>query len=226
MTDSFRVASWNVHMGLHNDGGRNDLVTECKTLDADVLVLQEAWWHDGHSNDLAEQVALAIGGELHVYSAPGPQRRAPYRWTVAIISRVKSERLDDIALVGTRGPERVMVRVRLVDHDIVIAGAHLDGIHALRRRPDLWQRQRVDFRRHAAENDIIVGDLNMWATVVNRDARPLRNAISGRTWPSSRPHSQIDHILVNNRLDIIDGEVMGDMGSDHRAVRATLRVAV
>lgn len=226
-------------MGLHNDGGRNDLVTECKKLDTDVLVLQEAWWYGETHSDLAESIAAAIGGELHRYTSPTTMRRYPAQWTVAVISTLASERIEDAPLVSMFGRERKMVRVRLADSGIVIAGAHLDGIHAARTRPDMWMRQRAAFRRHARENDIIIGDLNMWSPVVNRDARPLRNAINGPTWPSGRtmgkptgsttnrfrqPHSQIDHILVSDRLDIVDGEVCDDMGSDHRAVRATLRI--
>lgn len=221
--NELRIASWNVHMGLHNDGGRNDLVTECKRLDVDVLVMQEAWWYGERSSDLVEQVATAMGAEAHVYTSPTPMRRYPAQWTVAVLSTLPSERLDDVPLVSMRNRARAMVRVRLTELDITIAGAHLDGIHSARRRPDIWQRQRVDFRRHAQQNDIILGDLNMWAPVVERDARPLRNAISGPTWPWKRPHSQIDHILVSDRLDVVDGQVMGDMGSDHLAVRATLR---
>lgn len=211
-------------MGLHNDGGRNDIVTECKRLDADVIVLQEAWWYGEAESDLAESVATALGGELFRYTSPTPMHRYPAKWTVAVISTLPAERLDDVPILGMAERERRMVRMRLTDHDITIAGAHLDGIHALRSRPDIWQRQRNDFRRHALQNDIILGDLNMWAALINRDARPLRNAIDGKTWPAARPHSQIDHILVSDRLDIIESEVMADQGSDHLAVRATLRV--
>lgn len=215
-------------MGLHNDGGRNDVVTECKKLDADVLVLQEAWWYGDTDSDLAESVAAAVGGELHRYTSPTTMRRYPAQWTIAVISTLPSVRIDDAPLVSMSNRERKMVRVQLVDSGIVIAGAHLDGIHALRTRPDIWMRQRAAFQRHAGENDIIAGDLNMWSPVVNRDARPLRNAIDGATWPSHKPkrspHSQIDHVLISDRLTVIDSEVCEDMGSDHRAVKATLRI--
>ena len=48
----------------------------------------------------------------------------------------------------------------------------------------------------------------------------------GRTWPASRPHSQIDHILVRNGhgVALLDHEVLPEVGSDHRPVRATLRL--
>jgi endonuclease/exonuclease/phosphatase family metal-dependent hydrolase len=49
--------------------------------------------------------------------------------------------------------------------------------------------------------------------------------VRGRTWPSSRPHSQIDHILVRREagIAVLDSAVLPAVGSDHRPVRATLR---
>ena len=72
--DQFRIATWNVHMGLHNDGGRNDVVTGVKELDADIVVLQEAWWYGEADSELADQVARAMGGELYRYTSPTPMR--------------------------------------------------------------------------------------------------------------------------------------------------------
>ena len=51
-----------------------------------------------------------------------------------------------------------------------------------------------------------------------------RRAVLGRTWPASRPHSQIDHILVRPQIGVVDSAVLGDVGSDHRPVRATLTI--
>jgi endonuclease/exonuclease/phosphatase family metal-dependent hydrolase len=63
----------------------------------------------------------------------------------------------------------------------------------------------------------------MWSLVVHRDTRPLRPAVRGRTYNSKRPHSQIDHVLLNDRVEVMASEVLPDMGSDHRAIRATLQ---
>jgi endonuclease/exonuclease/phosphatase family metal-dependent hydrolase len=50
--------------------------------------------------------------------------------------------------------------------------------------------------------------------------RPVR----GRTYPSHRPHSQIDHVLVRGGIESIEGEVLAATPSDHRPVRARLRL--
>ena len=45
----------------------------------------------------------------------------------------------------------------------------------------------------------------------------------GRTYPAHRPHSQTDHILVNPPVDVVASEVVPQIMSDHRPVRARLR---
>jgi endonuclease/exonuclease/phosphatase (EEP) superfamily protein YafD len=49
-------------------------------------------------------------------------------------------------------------------------------------------------------------------------------AVRGRTWPARRPHSQIDHIWIDDGLAVVDAGVGAATGSDHRPVRARLRV--
>jgi len=56
-----RVASFNVHMGVDGWGRPYDLVTECAALDADVLVLQEAWTPDDGTDGTAARVADGLG---------------------------------------------------------------------------------------------------------------------------------------------------------------------
>jgi endonuclease/exonuclease/phosphatase family metal-dependent hydrolase len=49
-----------------------------------------------------------------------------------------------------------------------------------------------------------------------------RSTVRGRTYPSHRPHSQIDHILVNEGVRCVSASVVNDDHSDHRPVRARL----
>lgn len=243
---TFTIASWNVHMGLHNDsagardttneGPLNDVVARCVEIDADVLVLQEAcWWRplDGEisgtspgsagGTHMIDAVAQAIGGEAHRFVGDVPHRY-PVPWTIAVISRLPSRRLDDLVLPSLPHRDRAMIRVQLVDHELIVGGGHHDGVHSLRTRPGLWWRQQQVMRAAAHDNDIIAGDMNMWGPVVAQNAPGMRRAVTGRTWPAWRAHSQIDHILVNDRVQVVQSSVLGDMGSDHRAVKATLRI--
>jgi endonuclease/exonuclease/phosphatase family metal-dependent hydrolase len=70
---------------------------------------------------------------------------------------------------------------------------------------------------------VIVGDFNLWGPAVTALLPGWRRAVRGRTWPAHRPHSQIDHVLINRHLTYVNGEVVGDHHSDHRPVRVRLR---
>jgi len=69
---------------------------------------------------------------------------------------------------------------------------------------------------------VILGDFNLWGWPVVGFLRGFRRAVKGRSWPAWRPHSQIDHLLVDKKLEVLSGSVAKDRGSDHRAIRATL----
>jgi endonuclease/exonuclease/phosphatase family metal-dependent hydrolase len=66
--------------------------------------------------------------------------------------------------------------------------------------------------------------MNMWGWCAERLAGPgWRRAVRGRTYPSPRPHSQTDHILANDAVRVVAAEVVPQVLSDHRPVRARLR---
>jgi endonuclease/exonuclease/phosphatase (EEP) superfamily protein YafD len=70
---------------------------------------------------------------------------------------------------------------------------------------------------------VVAGDHNFWGPGVVAFLRGWKRAVRGRTWPARRPHSQIDHILVRSGTEVLSSEVLPDVGSDHRPVRARLR---
>jgi endonuclease/exonuclease/phosphatase family metal-dependent hydrolase len=77
----------------------------------------------------------------------------------------------------------------------------------------------------ARPDAVLVGDMNTWGPLVHVFIPGWRRAVVGRTWPTWRPHSQIDHILVRGAaLRTRRGVVLPHAGSDHRPVRAELDV--
>ena len=75
-----------------------------------------------------------------------------------------------------------------------------------------------------AEPGALAGDMNMWGWCASRLAGPgWRRAVRGRTYPAHRPHSQTDHILVNPSVEVVASDVVPQVMSDHRPVRAHLR---
>ncbi len=71
---------------------------------------------------------------------------------------------------------------------------------------------------------MLAGDCNLWGPPVMAVLGDgWRRAVTGRTWPARRPHSQIDHVLVRpGDVRVVDAAVGGDVGSDHRPLRLRL----
>lgn len=108
--------------------------------------------------------------------------------------------------------------------------------------PSLWstELQYVGDRARALDVPaVIAGDLNAgwfhpeFRKLVRQsgvtDALPAAGHKWTMTWPTDmtlvRPFVQLDHVLVNNRLVVIDARAVDVAGSDHRAVIATLALA-
>ena len=68
---------------------------------------------------------------------------------------------------------------------------------------------------------LLAGDMNLWGPPIHAFLGPWRRAVKGKTWPSWRPHSQLDHVLVRG-LKVLDSGVWPESGSDHRPVWARL----
>jgi endonuclease/exonuclease/phosphatase family metal-dependent hydrolase len=67
-----------------------------------------------------------------------------------------------------------------------------------------------------------MGDFNMWGPVVSAALPGWRRAVRGRTWPAPRARHQLDHVLVNNAIDVRGSHIDAYNGSDHLPVRADL----
>jgi endonuclease/exonuclease/phosphatase family metal-dependent hydrolase len=97
---SLRIASFNVHMGVDGWGRPYDLLGECTALDADVLILQEAWIPDDGTPGTAALVAAHLGydiiGEAHLAHARlyEPVATDTGRWAPVLGQVRKTLRLD------------------------------------------------------------------------------------------------------------------------------------
>jgi endonuclease/exonuclease/phosphatase family metal-dependent hydrolase len=244
--DEIVVASFNVHwgLGLRRDGYPPfDVPAACEGLGADILVLQESWAPDGGPPQ-HETVAEALGMDV-VASVPmarmrwrdgdrpellarggDPDDGGDGAWCLAVLSRLPVTsvavepiwqlRLDPVA----RAAVRAEIRTGSGELSLVATHwAHLEMGSPLQARA--LRRVLPDPARPA----VLAGDMNMWSwTLAAMVPRTWRRVVRGRTWPSPRPHSQIDHLLVTPPVEVVDGEVLDLVASDHRPVRARLRV--
>jgi endonuclease/exonuclease/phosphatase family metal-dependent hydrolase len=218
-----------------SSNGAFDVAGVLRSFDADVLVLQEVWWPD-YGPDLVSAVAADRGATVHSvtfgrgHAEPWPHylsvRPARGRLGIAVVSSVPTRFVVPLSLghvPADPAPQRRAQHLALdIDgHDLDLVALHLSSrlpygpimqLRSLRRQLPPPERRTV-----------LVGDFNLWGPAVTAMLPGWRRAVRGRTWPSHRPHSQIDHVLVRDDVEVVDGEVLGEVGSDHLPVRATLR---
>jgi endonuclease/exonuclease/phosphatase family metal-dependent hydrolase len=202
--------------------------------DTDVVVVPEAFrFSDGIS--VLDPLA-ADGWTVHTTHfgpleertwGPGDVRPSGH-WELAICSRLPASDWCELLLPlvfrdHARSRQALACTVRVGDVDVDFVGFHASS--------KLWYAGPIlhmrGLARHLPRSErpaVIAGDFNFWGPGVSRVLPGWRRAVLGRTYPAHRPHSQIDHILVNDRIEILDGEVLPADGSDHRPVRARLSV--
>jgi endonuclease/exonuclease/phosphatase family metal-dependent hydrolase len=202
-------------------------------IDADVLVLPETWVpHVG--TGIVEELEAA-GYEVAVdrwitLALVGPRMPKAVTgdgwWSLAVASRFPVLARRDIPLPRAwfdRAHPRVAINLT-----VDVAGTAVDvvGLHTSSR---LWwgapfvhlngvRRGLPEFPGPA----LIAGDFNLWGPFVQLLFPGWHRTVRGRTYPSHRPHSQIDHVLVNDHLAVRSAWVVRDVHSDHRPVRVEL----
>jgi endonuclease/exonuclease/phosphatase family metal-dependent hydrolase len=165
------------------------------------------------------------------HGATRPRRAAPGEgwWCLAVASRCPVQARRDLPLPRTiADPAGPRVAIQL---SVDVGGVTVDvvGLHTSSR---LWwgapfvQLRGLYPQLPASDRPAVVaGDFNLWGPGVERMVPGWHRTVRGRTYPSHRPHSQIDHVLVNDRLTCVSAEVVDDRQSDHRPVRARLRTS-
>lgn len=233
------LVTFNTHYGLrslHDHAVPYDLGAVLADLAADVMVIQEVWRPDGIRGDV-DDFADAHGYAMHhvvTGRATCQRRRWPHHHAdgegtigTAILTRVPARRRADVLVGPTLGdpaPERAVVHVEV---DAGPDPLHLVGVHLTSRLPHgppLQLRRLAAALPSAGTAAVLAGDCNLWGPpVVAVLGDGWRRAVTGRTWPARRPHSQIDHVLVRPAdVRVADAAVGADVGSDHRPVRVRL----
>ena len=233
MRTPLTVASFNVHWGGVSVAGRPyDLLREVRKLDADLLVLQEAWWPEGAEDELHQQLR-ADGYQLVDHRLDHGLRRGRHRfdtdhigdWGILIASRFPLQVLPALPVGGVPGDPILERHVAHLELDysgtmIDVVAPHLSAVPILgpvsqlrRLRPQL-PRQRPA---------LVIGDLNITPPVVRSIlGKEWHPAVGGLTWPAGHRWCQIDHILYRGPWNRLEGSVLARNGSDHHPIRATL----
>jgi endonuclease/exonuclease/phosphatase family metal-dependent hydrolase len=230
------VACFNLHWGVDMHGRPFDPMPTCLALDADVLVLPEVWRPHGRTA-FVDELATRTGATLydlpflsdhdtnrprHLDVAPGPAGTCG----LAVLSRLPVRSFTAVALPRTSGDVVDRRHAIVAEVDVDGRAVAIGGIHASHRLWGSLPQLRTLDRALAARGlpSAIVGDCNMWGPPIALVLRDRTRAVRGRTWPAGRPHSQIDHVWIDDRLEAVSGAVGPRTGSDHRPISARLRV--
>ncbi len=248
---ALHIVSWNVHWGVARvpDVPRSSRFDPLATLGddilraADVVVFPESWRpHEGPSflDRLAEFGFTTVAETRYCTLEHGPRKRIITEpgdgwWELAIATRLPVVARTELPLARTLSdavPTRRAISLRVVvdDTEVDVTAFHVSS--------KLWwaapvvQLRSLAAALHATDRDgtnrpaVIAGDANLWRSWLPVVLPGWRHGVRGRTFPSWRPHSQIDHVLVRGSAAFESGHVLDySPTSDHRAIRATVRLA-
>jgi endonuclease/exonuclease/phosphatase family metal-dependent hydrolase len=270
------IANYNMHCGMDGWGRPFDYVAAIASLDADVIVLEEAWTAGGDGDGgggQAAEVARHLGYQLEartlgsgrrirpqpgadgnwlarplwkeenrplymdgvrpmsarVQKLPRWQQAEEGTWGIAVLVRpslpIESTRVVPMRTLRADRVNRaaLVVDLTVAGRPVSVAGTHMSHLHMGSHRN--WAELRRGLGTWARPDALLAGDMNTWGPLVRRFMPGWHRAVIGPTWPTWRPHSQIDHILVRgDGLRAVSGVVFPHSGSDHRPVRAEIEV--
>ena len=224
-----RVATYNARHGAGRFGfvSRRGLVATCRSLDADILALQEldryvvrSWFRD--------QPAL-VAGALAMRHATAPAKRTPVGGMQcnALAVRGGLADVEIVELPRRQGHER---RVVLLAH-VILAGATLTvACTHLHHRGGAGREQLAAVLEMLGGRPgprVVAGDFNLGPDEVEPllAARGYRAALSGPTFPASAPRQRIDWIAADGELRIATARLHSALVGDHLPVVADVVVA-
>ncbi|MFI1964546.1 endonuclease/exonuclease/phosphatase family protein [Streptomyces pathocidini] len=247
-----RVASYNVHAGIGQDGAFDIQRTAeaIRALDADVVGLQELdvhWDQRSEWRNLANDLARSLGMRVYfapIYSLDPATEGNPRReYGVAVLSRLPilsagnheitrlSTQVENPAPAPAPGFAEVVVRAHGVP--VHVYTTHLD----YRPDPAVRKAQVADTRRIMAEDcdrrgrcphQVLTGDFN--AAPDAPELAPLWERLAdagpaiGGTYPADAPRQRIDYVTASKGIRVRTAAVPDTLASDHRPIVADLRV--
>jgi endonuclease/exonuclease/phosphatase family metal-dependent hydrolase len=223
-----RVATYNARHGVGRFGivSRRGLVGTCRSLDADILALQEvdrfvarSWFRD--------QPAM-IARALAMRHVTAPAKRAPGGGSQcnALCARGRLADVEILELPRPPGIERrvaILSRVTLSATAISVACTHLQHRGGVAREQLVAVLDRL-LQRPAPR--LLAGDLNIGPEQVEPilAARGFRAAPSGPTFPAHAPRTRIDWIAVDAGLEVVAARLHRALVGDHTPLVADLAV--
>jgi endonuclease/exonuclease/phosphatase family metal-dependent hydrolase len=250
-----RVATFNILHGRSPVDDRVDVdrfATAVKSLDADVLALQEVDRNQPRSAnaDLTAVAAEASGADEHRFvaalsgspgatwmAATGDEQPNSAAYGIALLSRYPVLSWEVVRLgstptrvpmwfQGSRRPELVRDEPRVaVAARIAAPEREITVVNTHLSFVSWWGRHQLrTVVRSLAECDpmVLVGDLNMGIGRATSITR-MRPLVVGPTFPAAAPTEQLDHVLARGDVGRVVGATVHELPmSDHRALSVDL----
>lgn len=219
---SHRIASYNIRKARGLDGCRNPgrVIDVINRLGADVITLQEADRRMGDRPAALPKDLIASATDFETVPLASNDVSLGWHGNAVLVRRgVKVASYAQIPLPGVE--PRGAVSVTLVDGPTVI-GVHLGLLRSSRRQ----QLEVLRDRSEAADNVIMIGDMNEWAKT--RGFEPLEGRFAlhspGRSFHAARPVAALDRVALSHDLTLcdagVDEGVLAKRASDHLPIWA------
>jgi endonuclease/exonuclease/phosphatase family metal-dependent hydrolase len=224
---SVRIATYNIHRcrGLDGRTRPERIAGVLRSIDADIVALQEVVGAGPHGGGHAEEIGAALG--MGWVMAPARQLRG-HHFGNAVLSRLPITAHFEHDLSWKTCEPRRMQRV-----DVGVDGTtlHVYNVHLgtaiLERRHQAERLASIVCDRHVGGAKLVLGDFNEWMrglvtrTLSERlNSVDLRNYLQRRrTYPGVFPMLHLDHIYYAGRVEISRIELprtrMTLVASDH-----------
>ncbi|HEU4514691.1 MAG TPA: endonuclease/exonuclease/phosphatase family protein [Nocardioidaceae bacterium] len=250
-----RVATFNILHGRSPSDDRVDVerfAAAVKTLDADVLALQEVDRNQKRSAnaDLTAVAADAMGADEHRFvaalsgspgatwmAATGDEQPDSAAYGIALLSRYPVTSWEVVRLgstptpvpmwfKGSRRPELVRDEPRVaVAARIRSPHGEITVVNTHLSFVTWWGRHQLRTVTRSLEGTdrvVLVGDLNMDLARARTITR-MRALVEQPTFPAEQPREQLDHVLARGDVGQVTGVAAHDLPlSDHRALSVDL----
>jgi endonuclease/exonuclease/phosphatase family metal-dependent hydrolase len=233
---TLRVATYNIHHCRGLDGRTRPERTAAviRSLEADVVALQEVVGAGPHGGGHAETLGAALG--MGWAMAPARQRRG-HQFGNAVLSRLPIvQHLEQDLTWKTCEARRLQrVDVAVEGHTLHVYNVHL-GTAILERRYQARRLAAIVSDRHVSGPKLVLGDFNEWmrglvTTLLSEKLHSvdLRDHMRRRrTYPGLFPILHLDHIYYAGRLEILRIDIPRTratlIASDHLPLVADLRI--
>ena len=233
---TLRIATYNIHRcrGLDGRTRPERVAAVIRSLDADVVALQEVVGAGPHGGGHAESLGAALG--MGWVMAPARQLRG-HQFGNAVLSRLPIvQHLEQDLTWKTCEARRLQrVDVAIDGHTLHVYNVHL-GTAILERRHQARRLAAIVSDRHVSGPKVVLGDFNEWmrglaTTLLSEklNSVDLRDHMRRRrTYPGLFPILHLDHIYYAGRLEILRIEVPRTraalIASDHLPLVADVRI--